>query len=385
MTYQHYLSNQPSFFVRILLTSLIFLHHTAGHTQSSASVTKQQLNQLTGKVNALNNTINKEQTTRQSLYQTLAATEKQIGTQITELQTVKKMMTEKEHTIQQVKQTIHHHQQQLVSEQKVLAHHLRTRYHLQKAPPLQWLLHHDNLQKTDHLAHYYQYLLQADKKLIQHIQTTMQTLEQNQLTLTKESALLNQLQQTLQTRQQKLVKTKQEHNHVIQSLNHSIQTKQQMLATYQRDQARLQTLLETLSHPAIAPRQMPHTKTISSFTHFRAKFSNPLGNNANETKSLNQGMLFLAKEGTPVTTILPGKVVFSDWLNGYGLLLIIDHGQGMMSLYAHNESLSKTKGDAVRPGEQIATVGHTGGLYENGLYFELRRRGKVVPSRQWLS
>jgi septal ring factor EnvC (AmiA/AmiB activator) len=96
-------------------------------------------------------------------------------------------------------------------------------------------------------------------------------------------------------------------------------------------------------------------------------------------------MFFLAQEGAPVTAVLPGKVVFSDWLNGYGLLLIIDHGQGMMSLYAHNESLFKSKGTLVKPGEQIATVGHTGGIRENGLYFELRSRGKVIPPRQWLA
>jgi septal ring factor EnvC (AmiA/AmiB activator) len=100
---------------------------------------------------------------------------------------------------------------------------------------------------------------------------------------------------------------------------------------------------------------------------------------------MNQGLIFFAHEGTPVSAVSSGKIVFSDWLKGYGLLLIIDHGRGFMTLYAHNESLFKQKGDQVKQGEQIATVGHTGGIKENGLYFEIRQRGKVIPPLRWLS
>lgn len=100
---------------------------------------------------------------------------------------------------------------------------------------------------------------------------------------------------------------------------------------------------------------------------------------------MNQGLIFFANEGMPVNAVSTGKVVFSDWLKGYGLLLIIDHGQGFMTLYAHNQSLFKQKGDNVQRGEQIATVGHSGGIKQNGLYFEIRQRGKAVPPLKWLT
>ena len=100
---------------------------------------------------------------------------------------------------------------------------------------------------------------------------------------------------------------------------------------------------------------------------------------------MNQGVVFFAQEGAPVTAVFPGKIVFSDWLKGYGLILILDHGQGFMTLYAHNQSLFKQKGDSVIQGEQIATVGHSGGLKQNGLYFEIRQRGKAIPPLRWLS
>ena len=95
--------------------------------------------------------------------------------------------------------------------------------------------------------------------------------------------------------------------------------------------------------------------------------------------------MFYAAEGAAVTAVYPGKVVFSDWLKGYGLLLIIDHGRGFMTLYAHNQSLFKQKGDSVNQGEQFATVGHSGGLKQNGLYLEIRQRGQAISPLAWLS
>ena len=82
--------------------------------------------------------------------------------------------------------------------------------------------------------------------------------------------------------------------------------------------------------------------------------------------------------------IYSGKVVFSEWLNGYGLIIIVDHGDGFMSLYANNQSLYKRKGETIVKGEQIASVGHSGGKRENGLYFELRHKGKPVSAKQWI-
>ena len=99
---------------------------------------------------------------------------------------------------------------------------------------------------------------------------------------------------------------------------------------------------------------------------------------------MNQGVTFFADEGTVVNSVYPGKVVFSDWLKGYGLLLIIDHGQGFMTLYAHNQSLFKRTGQMVKQSEPIASVGHTGGIRQNGLYFEIRVKGKAVPPMTWL-
>ena len=79
-----------------------------------------------------------------------------------------------------------------------------------------------------------------------------------------------------------------------------------------------------------------------------------------------------------------GTVVFAEWMTGYGLILIVDHGNGYMSLYAHNDSLLKGPGDRVRRGDAVSTVGTSGGQGRAALYFELRRDGKPVDPNTWL-
>jgi murein hydrolase activator len=97
----------------------------------------------------------------------------------------------------------------------------------------------------------------------------------------------------------------------------------------------------------------------------------------------SSGLLIAAAAGSPVRAVADGNVVFAEWMTGYGLILIVDHGNGTLSLYAHNESLLKNVGDAVTRGDTVARVGNSGGLSQSGLYFELRRNGQPVNPTQW--
>ena len=92
-----------------------------------------------------------------------------------------------------------------------------------------------------------------------------------------------------------------------------------------------------------------------------------------------------APHGVTVRAIAPGRVVFSEWLRGFGLLLILDHDDGYFSLYGHNDSLLREVGDYVEENQEIATVGASGGLTTSGLYFEIRHRAKPVNPAQWCS
>ena len=96
-------------------------------------------------------------------------------------------------------------------------------------------------------------------------------------------------------------------------------------------------------------------------------------------------MLISSDYGDPVRAVSHGRVVFSDWLQGFGFITIIDHGNGYMSLYGHNESLFKQAGDWIEAGEVIATVGDSGGHASPAVYFEIRERGKPVNPAKWCS
>ena len=110
-----------------------------------------------------------------------------------------------------------------------------------------------------------------------------------------------------------------------------------------------------------------------------ASFGEPRGGQLNWT-----GWLLRASAGTEVQSIAHGRVAYADWLRGYGMLMILDHGDGIMSLYGHNESLLRSVGNWVRPGDVIATVGQAGGVGDEGLYFEIRRDGEPVDPARWV-
>ncbi len=98
----------------------------------------------------------------------------------------------------------------------------------------------------------------------------------------------------------------------------------------------------------------------------------------------SDGLLIAASAGTPVKAVADGSVVYAEWMTGYGLLLIVDHGNGYMSLYAHNDALLKDVGASVKRGDTVATVGNSGGQGRPALYFELRRNGAPVNPGTWL-
>ncbi|HBC50920.1 TPA: peptidoglycan DD-metalloendopeptidase family protein, partial [Stenotrophomonas maltophilia] len=98
----------------------------------------------------------------------------------------------------------------------------------------------------------------------------------------------------------------------------------------------------------------------------------------------SSGVLIGAPAGSTVTAVADGTVVFSDWMTGYGMILIVDHGNGYMSLYAHNDTLLKDAGARVSRGDAVAKVGNSGGQGVTALYFELRRGGQPVNPDSWL-
>jgi murein hydrolase activator len=135
---------------------------------------------------------------------------------------------------------------------------------------------------------------------------------------------------------------------------------------------------------------VPPPETSSAFAHLRGQLSWPVAGRVTaaygDTRATGvrwDGMVVATERGAAVKAVSSGRVVYADWLPGLGLLAIVDHGEGYLSLYGHNERLYKAAGESVTAGDVIAAAGDSGGRPEPELYFEIRRDGRPVDPRPW--
>lgn len=197
---------------------------------------------------------------------------------------------------------------------------------------------------------------------------------------------------------------------VLKKLSDQIRKQRKEIDTLVRDEKRLSRLIERLARLAAAAKPKPKPKTpIKSgekvervadaslagidFGRLKGKLALPVageilhrfGQSRDGGGPAWKGVFIRARQGQEVRAVSSGEVAFADWLRGFGNLLIIDHGEGFLSLYSNNESLYKQPGDPVRAGDVVAAVGATGGQDEAGLYFELRRQGKPFDPLAWVN
>ena len=355
---------------------------SSGVGAASILETKQQLKQLDSQIHQLKETLSHSQDKRGILNQELAVNEKMTSLSIQEFTKIQQSLNSKQREIPRLKQQMTVLNQSLAQQQNILAQHVKARYKMGEYRPLIIALNQNNPEKINQILTYYQYVLRLRQQNIDKIQDTENQLNAQKQTLESDIAELTRLQHSLHDKQENLANQKHYHQVLIQSLSASIQSQQEKLSEFELNKANLSKLLNQIAQESQA-RQIVQPK--QPFVGMRHHLPLPVNVQRQSIQSVSQGVTFFAAEGTPVKAVYPGRVVFSDWLNGYGLLLIIDHGQGFMTLYAHNQALFKKKGSQVMQGEQIATIGHSGGGKQNGLYFEVRQRGKVTPALQWLA
>lgn len=350
----------------------------AAPQSNQAKETQKKIKKLDSQIQALQTKLAKANNRYIVLNEELVETEKQIGESVNQLRHIHKDIQHNHQNISKLEHQTHQLSTQLEDQQKSLAKHLRSRYQMGEYQPLKWLISQNDTSTISRVMTYYQYLVKSRIEVMDKITQTQEQLNNNKKQLQAELEEKNQLQRQLKNQQEQLFEDKKYHRTLIENLDKDIKNKHLTLKEYQQNKENLSQILQQLSRQS-------NLQNLKPFYRMRRHLPRPIQSPSLHYQKMNQGLTFFAKEGTMVNAIYPGKVVFSDWLRGYGLLLIIDHGQGYMSLYAHNESLFKQKGEMVEQNEQIASVGHSGGIKENGLYFEIRHQGKAVSPLQWLS
>ena len=234
--------------------------------------------------------------------------------------------------------------------------------------------------------------LRAD--LVQLSDVTAQTRQRSQ-----EISTL-QTQQTAQ--KHTLVKDQHTRQQVLQNIALQLKQQRREISRLQRNETRLAQLVERLAKILAQPRAKREFNNDSlpddsfsgrPFETLKGKLklpvkgvvSNRFGSARPDSTVLWKGLFLRAAADQPVKAVAAGRVVFADWLRGFGNLLIVDHGKGYMSLYGNNETLYKQVGDLLRGGDTVAAVGNSGGNEDSGLYFELRHEGKPLDPMRWVA
>ena len=247
------------------------------------------------------------------------------------------------------------------------------------------LLNQEDPAETDRIMRYHRYFSEARLESLQAFQETLAELRRNtEETEARREQLQAQIAE-LRKSEQDLSAQRQERERLLAELADDREDREKERERLTSDQQRLSQLISELSQ---------RTQVLDGTAFRNSRGNLPWPTDGNLTSRFGQsrsggrlrwqGLFIEADEGAPVQAVHRGRVAFADWLRGFGLLTIVDHGDGQMSLYAHADTLFKQVGDWVEAGETIAAAGRSGGQDKSGLYFEIRVNGQAENPDNWL-
>lgn len=292
--------------------------------------------------------------------------------------------------------------QKLASQQKQLGHILYQQYAEGRDSYAKLILQSKAPSEVSRNLKYQAYIAKAHRKLIQDMQGNLNEIQQLNLQTTATLEKVAQLKAQQETEHKKLKKQKSEKALVLKKLSKEIAAQRGELKKLQRDEKRLSNLVKKLSKVSRKKKkptggiatnnQTPDNRYAGKkFASLKGKLKLPVrgevmnrfGKKRQDSSITWKGLFIRAKEGAKVKSVAGGRVVFAEWMRGFGNLIIIDHGSGYMSLYGNNQSILKNVGENVKGGDVIAAVGNTGGNKTHGLYYELRKKSIPFDPMKW--
>jgi murein hydrolase activator len=336
--------------------------------------------------------LQKIKTDRSSLESNLQQSESKIGELSKKVNELKSQLEDKQSHLQ----TLRSEKEALSSvkkqQQDSVEQHVNAAYRLGQQSQLKMVLNQQDPATVSRNLKYYNYLMTAQAEKIEGFVNTIERLNTIEPEIVQTLASLSSDQTELQNERQQLLKQQAERKHTLQKLESTIASKGGQLQALNDDRRNLeqvvqqvQTIVGVTEEPMDLSPDVPFAQLKGKLPWpTRGKVLRSYGSARVANKVSWQGVLIGATEGNPVYAVHHGQVVFSDYLRGQGLLLIIDHGDGFMSLYAHNQALYKKLGDHVKGGEQVGAVGLSGGQTQAGLYFEMRYKGEPTNPQVWL-
>ncbi|HDZ34753.1 MAG TPA: protease [Pseudoalteromonas sp.] len=268
--------------------------------------------------------------------------------------------------------------------QKVLAAQLKSAYMAGGDDYSKMLLNQEDTAKFERTLSYYNYLNKARIEQIEDLKDLQQQIVQNQKELVKTQEKLELLFDEQKRRQTALVNAQSERQANLKNLQAQLNSTKSSINYLKENQQTLVATIEELE------KEKTQKIELLGLNKNKGKLDWPSKGKLEHTFGQRKhggidwkGVLIGAKEGTNINSVHNGQVVFADWLKGYGWVIVVDHGEGFMSLYGHAQTLLRDVGDMVREGETLALVGQSGGQASSGLYFEIRHKGRAVNPIKW--
>jgi septal ring factor EnvC (AmiA/AmiB activator) len=235
----------------------------------------------------------------------------------------------------------------------------------------------------DRISQYYQYLAKARAQTLEALADTELKLAENERALEHERNQIAQLLEQQKAKRDALAKNRSSRQSTVAKIRRSISSDKNYLAELQRNETRLKAEIAKAAKRNQVPMDGLGRQKGRLPWPVKGKVLHNFG--TKQTGQVNwKGMVIAANYGASVKSVYSGTVVFADYLRGYGLVVLLDHGKGDMTLYGYNQTLLKKEGDKVAAGETIALAGDTGGQDSSSLYFEIRRNSKVQNPKNWL-
>jgi septal ring factor EnvC (AmiA/AmiB activator) len=414
---------------------------------ADAANPETKLSELKNTIEQLKKELISVKSNRENLSAELEASEKKISELNKKIEDLKAQLQNQQSSLNQLRGEREGLASAKKQQEAQVAQHLNAAYRLGNQSAIKLLLNQENPADLSRNLKYFEYLIAARNKQIQQFAGTIKRLNELEPAITAQSEQLEANKQGVESQRQALNELIDERKRTLAKLNATIDDKDQALKAYEQDRKGLQDVMARIAQAeekaklqaeekaklkakAAAteqaqlaeaqeqanksarkqdlkevPAEPAANKTSKTITTAQAD-SAPLRGNLVQLKGelpwptngrlvndfgtsrvagkVNwEGIYIQGTMGAPVKAIARGKVVFADYLKGHGLLIIVDHGQGYLSLYAHNQSLLKKIGEPVESGTVIASLGNTGGQADAGLYFELRHNGQPTNPKPW--
>lgn len=369
----------------LILCSVSLALNCFAHTKINKHP-QQKLQQIQQQIKTVQSKLEHYQSNRNQLENSLKTLESKMGDLNKEFYSTQQKLADENNQLAALEQQRTQYQTQLQQQQKILADIIKQSYILQRQNSLAILLKPNNSNEISRAFTYYQYLAKYRINAIKDINSTLANLEDNKQAIAAQLQTLSEIKNKYAQQKNDLNQQQHQRLQLMKSLDQQIQSKSQQLANLQSSKKALEKLIAELN--ARSTYALPPGVSLTKLhgkLHWptRGKIIVSFGTPIEHSELKQQGVVIAAPTGQKVYAIAPGKVVFANWLSGYGLLIIIDHGQGLMSLYGRNSTLYQKVGDTVQAGDLISAVGDSGGFHQAGLYFAIRQKGTAVNPNLW--